>query len=178
MIPEQDKRIIIIAGPNGAGKTTFAKIVLPKLMDSPTFINADLIAAGLSPFNPHLAAIKAGKLMLREIHEHVSKGLSFTFETTLSGIGYSRMIPQWRSSGYRVILYYLSLPTVEMAIARVAARVTQGGHDIPEEVIRRRFEAGLKNFFEIYKQIVDEWYLLDNTNDVPCLIAEGSNEKH
>lgn len=145
-----EKRIIIIAGPNGAGKTTFAKVVLPELMDSPTFINADLIAAGLSPFNPQAAAIKAGKLMLREIQERVAKGLSFTFETPLSGVGYSRMIPQGRSDGYRVILYYLSvLPTVEMAIARVAARVAQGGHDILEEVIRRRFESGIRNFHEI-----------------------------
>lgn len=114
--------------------------------------------------------------MLAEIAECVSKGLSFTFETTLSGVGYRRMIPLWQDAGYHVTLIYLSLPSVELAIARVAARVAQGGHDIPEAVIRRRFAAGLRNFHEVYRPIVDQWFLYDNASDVmPVLLQKGGN---
>ena len=132
------KKIIIIAGPNGAGKTTFARSFLPEEAQCPRFINADLIAAGLSPFAPQKAALKAGRLMLGEIAECVRKGESFAFETTLSGLAYVKQIKQWRAQGYHVSLFFLSLPDAEMAIARVAERVRQGGHDIPQAVIRRR----------------------------------------
>jgi len=144
-MPER-KRIIIIAGPNGAGKTTFAREYLVKEADCPDFINVDLIAAGLSPFDPSRAAIRAGRVMLSEIERRVRKGDSFAFETTLSGLGYARMIPRWRRGGYRVRLIYLSLPDPEIAVARVATRVTQGGHNVEATVIRRRFVAGLRNF--------------------------------
>ena len=127
----KEKRIVIIAGPNGAGKTTFALELLPNEAGCPHFINADLIAAGLSPFDPGKAALKAGRLMLQAIQENVQKGESFAFETTLSGLVYARRIPQWQKVGYHVTMYFLSLPSVELAIARVCERVRRGGHSVP-----------------------------------------------
>lgn len=163
----------IIAGPNGAGKTTFALEYLPTVVGCSHFVNADLIAAGLSPFAPQLAALKAGRLMLEAISEHVAKGESFAFETTLSGLTYARMIPRWRQAGYVVKLIFLSLPDADMAIARVAARVAQGGHDVPEAVVRRRFAAGIRNFHDRYKPLVDDWQLYDNAVSPPVLMDEG-----
>jgi len=166
-----NKRIVIIAGPNGAGKTTFAREFLPNEADCPNFVNADLIAAGLSPFAPELAAFKAGRLMLEEIASHVRHGESFAFETTLSGLTYAQMIPVWRSFGYTVELIFLSLPNVEIALERVATRVKQGGHNVPEDVIRRRFAHGIQNF-ERYKVLVDSWQLYDNSDAPPVLLDE------
>jgi len=165
----RDKRIIIIAGPNGAGKTTFAEANLPR------FINADLIAAGLSPFTPEAAAVKAGRLMLREIEDCTRRGESFAFETTLSGHGYLRQIRRWQDQGYRVSLYFLKLPDAETAIERVAERVRQGGHDIPKPVIRRRFAAGWANFQNHYRMLVDVWALYDNTGSRPVMLEWGEN---
>jgi predicted ABC-type ATPase len=164
------RKIVIIAGPNGAGKTTFAREFLPNEAHCPIFINADLIAAGLAPFAPDTAAIKAGRLMLKTIDELVLNGESFAFETTLSGKGYARMIPEWQRLGYDVELIFLQLLNADAAIARVAGRVHQGGHNIPEATIRRRFDAGLKNFLEIYKPLVNVWLHFDNSDDVPLLI--------
>ncbi len=163
------KKIVIIAGPNGAGKTTFAREFLTGEAHCPIFINADLIAAGLSPFAPELAAIKAGRLMLESVHEHIKKGDSFAIETTLSGLGYARDIPEWRKLGYHVKLMFLQLPNAATAIARVAERVKQGGHNIPEAIIRRRFESGLKNFEKMYQPLVDVWLQFDNAGDIPKL---------
>lgn len=131
-------KIVIIAGPNGAGKTTFAEEFLPFEADCPLFVNADLIAAGLSPFQPDVAAFRAGRMMLDEIDRNAAAGRSFAFETTLSGHTYIRRIPKWRAAGYTVKLIFLSLASADEAIARVAMRVRQGGHDVPSEVIRRR----------------------------------------
>lgn len=169
------RRIVIIAGPNGAGKTTFAREFLPREAECPDFINVDLIAAGLSPFDPQRAALRAGRLMLLEIARRVRAGESFAFETTLSGRSYARLIPQWQSVGYHVTLMFLSLPTVELAIARVAARVAQGGHDVAETVIRRRFDAGTRNCENVYRQLVDSWALYDYSEPTPRLIASGDN---
>lgn len=168
-----EKKIIIIAGPNGAGKTTFAGEFLPKEAHCPAFVNADLIAAGLAPFEPERAAFRAGRLMLEEIHNHVRRGESFAFETTLSGRGYAGLIPGWREKGYIVKLFFLRLASPELAIARVRQRVREGGHNIPEPVIRRRFAAGLSNFEMLYKPAVDEWALYDNSGGEPVLIEEG-----
>jgi len=168
-----EKKIVVIAGPNGAGKTTFALEFLPNEAGCPVFVNADLIAAGLSPFLPSTAAISAGRLMLEEIRAHVLRGQSFAFETTLSGRMYARMIPEWQALGFRVKLVYLALPNVEIAIERVATRVSQGGHDVPEDVIRRRFWTSSHNFNELYKPLVDVWVLYDNSGDPPALLGQG-----
>ena len=167
------KRIVIIAGPNGAGKTTFARDFLPQEANCPDFVNADLIAAGLSPFRPETMAGRAGRLMLLEIAERVRRGESFAFETTLSGLTYAQTIPRWREAGYHVKLIFLSLPSADMAVMRVAARVAQGGHNIPETVIRRRFDAGLRNFHERYVPLVSSWNLYDNSGVRPLLLDFG-----
>lgn len=173
-MPKQ-KRIIIVAGPNGAGKTTFAHEYLLKEAHCPDFVNVDLIAAGLSPFDPDRAAIRAGRIMLSEIERRVRKGESFAFETTLSGHLYARLIPEWQSTDYRVKLIFLSLPNPEIAIARVAARVAQGGHHVASAVVRRRFHSGLRNFQDIYMDLVDEWWWYDNSGNMPQLISTGAN---
>lgn len=169
------RKIIIIAGPNGAGKTTFARSFLPQEAQCPRFINADLIAAGLSPFAPEAAAIRAGRLMLEEMAGCVARGESFAFETTLAGIGYLRHVRDWRARGYHVKLFFLRLPDPEIAIARVAMRVRQGGHDIPEDVIRRRFAAGLRNLEQSYKAAVDAWAVYDNSGSEPVLLDWSEN---
>lgn len=175
-MPKQ-QRIIIVAGPNGAGKTTFAREYLLKEAKCPDFVNVDLIAAGLSPFDPERAAIRAGRIMLSEIERRVRKGESFAFETTLSGHVYARSIPRWRSDGYRVKLIFLSLPNPDTAIARVAARVSQGGHHVASDVVRRRFDSGLRNFQDIYMDLVDEWWWYDNSDRTPRLISTGANAR-
>jgi len=167
------KKIIIIAGPNGAGKTTFAKEFLPKEANCPTFVNADLIAAGLAPFEPELVAFRAGRLMLEEIFNHSVRGVSFAFETTLSGRGYVRLIPDWQMDGYIVKLFFLRLASPELAIARVRQRVREGGHNVHSPIIHRRFTAGLRNFENLYKPVVNEWALYDNSGSEPVLIDEG-----
>jgi len=169
-------RIIIIAGPNGAGKTTFARSFLPAEAGLPRFINADLIAAGLAPFAPETAAVKAARLMLGEIQQCVQQGESFAFETTLSGVGYLRHVDQWKAQGYWVSLIFLRLPAVETAITRVAERVGHGGHGVPEEVIRRRFKSGWSNFQKFYRPAVSDWALYDNTDGEPVILEWGENE--
>jgi predicted ABC-type ATPase len=164
------KKIIIIAGPNGAGKTTFAKNFLPAEAQTLKFINADLIAAGLAPFNPETVALKAGRLMLEEIDECVAAGQSFAFESTLSGTSYLRKIAIWQQLGYHVKLWFLSLPSADIAISRVAERVVQGGHNIPPDVIRRRFKSGLNNFHDRYCKVVNTWAFFDNSGPEPQLI--------
>jgi predicted ABC-type ATPase len=168
-----DKRILILAGPNGAGKTTFAREFLVHEVSCPAFVNADLIAAGLSPFDPARVALRAGRLMLELIAEHVARGESFAFETTLAGRNFARAIVQWRSAGYHVSLIFLSLPSAEVAMRRVAQRVRQGGHAVPDEDIRRRFDRGRDHFETLYKPLVDAWMLYDNAGDTPILIASG-----
>ncbi|MEN9480152.1 MAG: hypothetical protein RLZZ298_1547 [Pseudomonadota bacterium] len=166
---ETQPRVLIIAGPNGAGKTTFAREFLPNEAGCPVFVNADLIAAGLAPFTPEAAAIPAARLMLQELVRHFTAHISFAFETTLAGRGYLHQIDQWQAAGYRVKLIFLRLDSPEEAIARVAQRVRQGGHGIPEPVIRRRFAAGLHNFHQSYAPKVDAWMLYDNSGIAPIL---------
>ena len=174
MAGTDSRTILIIAGPNGAGKTTFAMEYLPNEADCPIFVNADLIAARLSPLRPEAVAVRAGRLMLAEIREHARRGDSFAFETTLSGRGYARLIPQWRDWGYLVRVVFLRLPTPDMAIARVAHRVSEGGHDVPGATIVRRFHKGWLNFETVYRGLADEWKVYDNSDETPVLIAEGS----
>lgn len=173
MIKEPPK-VYIIAGPNGAGKTSFAREYLPHEGDCPVFVNADLIAAGISPFNPAAAAVRAGRLMLSEIDEHVRYRRSFAFETTLSGRGYLRRVAQWQREGYHVDLAFLTLPTPGAALRRVAHRVSQGGHDVPTDLVVRRFHAGRYNFRQLYQPVVDSWIEYDNSGHTPLVIAEGT----
>lgn len=168
-------KILILAGPNGAGKTTFARSFLLQEAQCPRFINADLIAAGLSPFAPETAVIKAGRLMLEEIEGCLQRRESFSFETTLAGRSYLRRVVRWRQMGYHVSLYFLELPDADAAVARVAERVRQGGHSIPELVIRRRFKAGLRHFHQDYKTQVDTWVRYDNSGAEPVLLEWGEN---
>ena len=170
-----EKKIVIIAGPNGAGKTTFAREFLPREAECPAFINVDLIAAGLSPFDPKSANLRAGRLVLQEIHRRTRLGESFAFETTLSGRSYAALIPRWRSAGYLVQIIFLALPSVELAMARVSARVAQGGHGVEEGVLRRRFDKGLNNFHTIYRGLVNSWALYDNSGSFPRLVDSGDN---
>ncbi len=171
-----DKQIIVIAGPNGAGKTTFAMRHLRDEEPGVHFVNADLIAGGLSPLNRRTGVeVAAGRLMLAEIDRLAAAGRSFAFETTLSGRGYLGRIDRWRLEGYWITLLFLSLDCADDAVRRVAERVRQGGHQVPEDVIRRRFEAGLRNLRNHYAAKVDAWRLYDNTGPLPVLLEQGEN---
>lgn len=158
-----DKRILIIADPNGSGKTTFAKEFLPNEAGCPVFINADMIAEGLNPFQPSLANFMAGRIMLEAIRGHVKVGRSFAFETTLSGLNYARSIPHWREQGYYVKLVYLWLATPKIALDRIRQRIGEGGHDMPEEVVLRRFRSGWRNLKSVYWSLPDEVIVYDNS---------------
>lgn len=166
------KRAFILAGPNGAGKTTFAREFLVHEASCPAFINADLIAAGLSPFAPERASLRAGRLMLELIDDAVRRGESFAIETTLAGRNYLRAIPEWRARGFFVTLVFVMLPTPEQAIARVTERVRQGGHFIPDATVVRRFSLGLKNL-PAYQEIVDAWLTYDGSGLSPKPVAKG-----
>ncbi len=163
----------IIAGPNGAGKTTFAKEFLPVEAECLNFINADLIAAGLSPFHPGGVAIRAGKLMLEQIDHCIKKGESFAFETTLSGRIYIKKINKMKTKGYKVIIYFLKLASVDLAVERVKLRVSEGGHNVPISDINRRFERSWINFQKIYKKLVDEWIVFDTSGHRPYIIEQS-----
>jgi predicted ABC-type ATPase len=163
--------LYIIAGPNGVGKTTFASTFLPKYADCKNFINADLIAKGMSPFSPEAASVRAGRLMLSEIRFFARRHETFAFETTLSGRGYLRLIRQLKKQGYKVHFFFLAVKDVNVALSRVRDRVLKGGHDVPEAVIRRRFSRSIKNFLRKYRQLAASWYLFDNSGKTPVLIA-------
>jgi predicted ABC-type ATPase len=166
-------KVLIIAGPNGAGKSTFARRFLDDPSTGRHFVNADNIAAGLSPFNPAYAARQAAVIMINEVERHVMSRHHFAVETTLSGLRYRRQIDHWHRAGYRVKILFLSLPSAELAIERVACRVAQGGHDIPVDTIKRRFERGLDNIHQVYKPLCDAWAYYDSSGMVPHLIEEG-----
>lgn len=164
--------VIAIAGPNGAGKSTTAPAILKEILGVTEFVNADTIAQGLSAFNPEGAAFQAGRVMLQRIHSLAEEQRDFAFETTLATRSYARWLKELKGQGYTIHLFFFWLPSPEIAIARVAERVRMGGHNVPEDTIRRRYHAGLKNFFELYRQLADSWFLLDNSTPVmPVLIA-------
>ena len=172
-------KVYVIAGPNGAGKTTFAKEYLPGYASCLEFLNADLIAAGLNPFAPENENVRAGRLLLSRIRELRQEGKDFGFETTLAGRNHAQQISQLKALGYRVILFFLWLPDANFAVQRVLARVLQGGHNIPEVDIRRRFESGLGNLFKLYRPLVHELVIYDGSQLVPRLISceiEGNIE--
>jgi predicted ABC-type ATPase len=167
------KNLYIIAGCNGAGKTTASYTVLPEMLGCREFVNADEIARGLSPFNPEGSAIQAGRLMIERVLQLMKDGQDFAFETTLATRSYIKLIKKAQSVGYFVTLLFFSLPTPEQAVQRVARRVSQGGHNIPLDVIYRRYDAGLKNFFQLYLPVVDFWALYDNNTCPTLRIASG-----
>lgn len=169
------KNIYIIAGPNGSGKTTFAKKFLPDYAECQNFINTDLIAQGLSPFSPRAAAIKAGKLVLQQIHEFADKEIDFAFETTLSGKSYANLFKKFTQKGYKLHLYFLWIPNCELAIARIKERVLEGGHYVASIDVRRRFRRSISNFFKLYLPLVDSWMLFNNAGTRPILIAKRKN---
>lgn len=169
--------LFIIAGCNGAGKTTASYTILPELLQVKEFVNADEIARGLSPFQPETVAIEAGKIMLRRMQDLLLQKVDFAFETTLSTRSFIGFINQAKGSGYTVHLVFYWLNSVALAIERVKKRVSLGGHDIPEDIIIRRYYAGLRNFVNLYKVVVDNWLLVDNSEGEPELIAIGRREK-
>lgn len=167
------KHLYIIAGCNGAGKTTASNTILPKSLLVKEFVNADEIAKGLSPFNPEGVAIEAGRLMLKRIDELISVGESFSIETTLATKSYVNLVMRAHSEGYIVHLLFFWLDSVELAKKRVAERVANGGHNIPREIIERRYYSGIRNLFTLFMKEVDIWILFDNSYDKGERIAFG-----
>jgi predicted ABC-type ATPase len=166
-------RCIIIAGPNGAGKTTFAREFLPKDAGITHFVNADLIASGLSPLRPELAALSGGRLFLAELDRLSRLRADFAFESTLSGLVYLRRLKRWKTAGYRIEITYLRLPSPLLALRRIAARVQQGGHNVPRADVLRRFERGWINFSRHYRPLADRWEVYDNSQPTPRLLEIG-----
>ncbi len=163
--------LYMIAGPNGAGKTTFATEFLPAYAYCPHFVNADLIAQGVSPFAPERAAFRAGRIMLDEIERLAMHREDFGIETTLSGRTLLNLIRRFKRDGYATHLFFLWVPSEELAISRIKGRVKGGGHDIPSDVVRRRFSRSLSNFFNYYRHLADSWMLFDNSAESPRVVA-------
>jgi predicted ABC-type ATPase len=166
-------RCIVIAGPNGAGKTTFALEFLPKDAGVVHFVNADLIASGLSPLRPELAALAAGRLLLAELDRLARVRTDFAFESTLSGLSYVARLQRWKAAGYRIEIVFLRMASVQLALRRIAARVRQGGHDVPRADVIRRFERGWRNFLTTYRPLADAWTVHDNSGEKPRLLEIG-----
>jgi predicted ABC-type ATPase len=166
-------RCIVIAGPNGAGKTSFAREYLLQDAKIPNFINADLIAGGLSPLDPSLAAIAAARLVLQEIDRLAEARFDFAFESTLSGVAYARRLTALKQAGYRIEIIYLQLASPTLALRRITARVKQGGHDVPRSDVIRRFDRSWNNFQTVYKPLADAWAVYDNSGALPVLKEQG-----
>lgn len=169
----QSPLCIIIAGPNGAGKTTFAREFLPKDARVIHFVNADLIAGGLSPLRPELAALAAGRLVLKELDRLSRNREDFAFESTLSGLAYIGRLKRWRASGYRIEIVYLRLHSPQLALRRIAARVRQGGHNVPRVAVLRRFKRRWNNFEKQYCLLADAWSVYDNSRRTATLLERS-----
>jgi predicted ABC-type ATPase len=167
--------LYIIAGCNGAGKTTASLSFLPDMLNCFEFVNADSIAAGLSPLQPDKVAFEAGRIMRDRIKKLINDRVDFAFETTLSTKTYPSLIKLAKENNYKIWLLFFWLPNPEMAIERVKSRVRNGGHSIPEEVIIRRYFRGIANLTNIYSQLADNWFVLDNSTPQSQLVAEGHN---
>ncbi len=171
-----NKNLYIIAGCNGAGKTTASFNILPEILECKEFVNADEIAKGLSPFNTDSVAVDAGRLMLKRIEELMREGADFAFETTLSTRSYVTKVKHAQSLGYRVTLLFYWLDSIDLAKRRVETRVEEGGHDIPKDVIERRYLKGIQNLFDLYLPVCDYSMVFDNSNSEPILIFEQSTD--
>lgn len=169
-----NKTCFIVAGPNGAGKSTFAEAFLPNEAKCFHFVNADMIAKGLSPLCPENAGIEAGKILFRKIEEFSNKGFTFAFESTLSGSGHLRRIESLKKKKYRIVIYYLKLASEDLAIERVRCRVKEGGHNIPDADVRRRFTRSWLNFTNLYRNLADEWIVFDNSGEDPIVLERSS----
>jgi predicted ABC-type ATPase len=165
--------LYIIAGCNGAGKTTASLTILPEMLNCKEFVNADNIAAGISPFNPESVAVEAGRLMLSRIRELMKDGVDFAFETTLATRSYVSLIRKAKGIGYKVTLLFIWLDSPATAMRRVADRVAKGGHSIPDDIIRRRYYRGISNLVNLYIPVCDRWMLVENETITPVPIAEG-----
>ncbi|MEX2231914.1 MAG: zeta toxin family protein [Cyclobacteriaceae bacterium] len=173
------KRLFVVAGCNGAGKTTASYTILPEILNCREFVNADEIARGLSPFQPEKAGIDSARLMLKRIKNFIESGKIFAFETTLSTKSYVSLLKEAKQKGYEITLMFFWLSSPELAVLRVKTRVKEGGHHIDENIVKRRYERGLFNFYELYLPIVDSWMLIDNSGEPYQIIAEGnSNDIH
>jgi predicted ABC-type ATPase len=170
----QEKNLYVISGCNGAGKTTASFTILPEILECREFVNADEIAKGLSPFQPENVAFEAGRIMLHRIKELLDSDKNFSFETTLATKSYKNKIVEAKQKGYNVILLFFWLESYELAIERVKTRVLEGGHNIPKDVIKRRYFNGINNLFTIYLEIVDQALIFDNSEGNHVLIAEKS----
>jgi predicted ABC-type ATPase len=174
---EQRPHIIIIGGPNGAGKSTTAPALLKGTLGVTEFVNADTIAQGISAFQPESVAFHAGRVMLERIHRLAKEQVDFAFETTLASRTFASWIDELKKTGYIFHLVFLWLPNPEFALARVAERVRIGGHNVPEEIVRRRYNKGIRNFFRLYKPLADTWRLYNNSYPSgPELIATGGKK--
>lgn len=173
-MPEVHPQLIILAGPNGAGKTTSAPVLLRDTLSVLEYVNADPIAEGLSAFDPSAVAIQAGRVMLGRLHELANQKRTFAFETTLATKFYAKWISELRNNGYRFQLVFLWLRSPDLAVRRVRERVRAGGHAVPEIVIRRRYVAGLQNFWRLYQPLADAWAVYDNSElNASVPIASG-----
>jgi predicted ABC-type ATPase len=171
---EANPSVIVLAGANGAGKTTAARSLLAETLNLMTFVNADVIAQGLAGFDPDAMAREAGRIMLQRLRSLAEKQVNFAFETTLAGRAYAPWLRSLRTGGYAVHLVYFWVGSADVAVLRVAERVSKGGHGIPEATIRQRFERGVRNFFNLYRPIVTSWAVYDNSRlGLPYLAAHG-----
>ncbi len=167
--------VIVLAGPNGAGKSTVSRSLLAGALGIAHYVNADTIAQGLSAFRSESMAVKAGRIMLEHLHDLAAERADFAFETTLATRSFATWLRTLKNGGYRFHLFFISLPSADHAVQRVRERVRSGGHDVPEETVRRRFERGLDNFFKLYRPLADIWQFFDNSpTSEPKLIAEGT----
>lgn len=165
--------VVILAGPNGAGKSTAAPALLQGALEINEFVNADVIARGLSAFDPDAAAIAAGRVTLARLRELAEQHISFAFETTLASRTFAPWLRELCASGYEIHLIFLWLSSADLAIERVADRVRNGGHNIPGDVVRRRYAAGIRNFFDLYQPVTTSWVLYNSSGPQPTLVAEG-----
>ena len=174
---KNNPNVYIIAGPNGAGKTTFARQFLPLYAKCKNFVNADLIALGLAPFSPETMGIKAGRILLEQIHHLAEQKSDFAFESTLSGTAYVSFLKKLKSKGYAIHIFYLWVPKVELSLARIKELVAKGGHNVPAQDVKRRFAKSFNNFQHLYKPLADYWSIIENAAIAPQLIARGIGNK-